>query len=45
MSNWDYAQETATEKWRKAMTLPQKIEIAGVNGNCLNLFNYPLKKC
>ena len=41
MSNWDYAQETPTEKWRSAMTLPRKLALQQVNGS-LELFNYPL---
>jgi len=27
MSNWEYGQETPTEKWRSAMTLPQKLTL------------------
>ena len=27
MSNWEYGQETPTEKWRSAMTLPQKVSL------------------
>jgi len=42
MSNWDYAQETPTEKWRSAMTLPRKLKLQAVNGT-VELFNYPLK--
>ncbi|WP_239985644.1 MULTISPECIES: glycoside hydrolase family 32 protein [Arenibacter] len=41
MSNWAYAQETPTEKWRSAMTLPTKLTLRQVNNN-LELFNYPL---
>ncbi|MEZ4969507.1 MAG: glycoside hydrolase family 32 protein [Flavobacteriaceae bacterium] len=41
MSNWAYAQETPTEKWRSAMTLPRKLTLRKVNGS-LELINYPL---
>ena len=27
MSNWDYARNTPTEKWRSAMTLPRKLSL------------------
>lgn len=27
MSNWEYGQETPTEKWRSAMTLPQQVSL------------------
>lgn len=27
MSNWDYATQTPTERWRSAMTLPREIEL------------------
>ena len=27
MSNWEYGQETPTEAWRSAMTLPRKLEL------------------
>ncbi len=27
MSNWDYARETPTEKWRSAMTLPRQLKL------------------
>mgnify|MGYP000049654006 CR=1 FL=1 len=42
MSNWTYARDTPTEKWRSAMTLPRKLTLHEVNGN-YELFNYPIK--
>lgn len=42
MSNWDYARDTPTEKWRSAMTLPRKLTMQKI-GNDYELFNYPLK--
>ncbi|MGB5821409.1 MAG: glycoside hydrolase family 32 protein [Saonia sp.] len=41
MSNWDYARDTPTEKWRSAMTLPRKLSLRPV-GNGYDLINYPL---
>lgn len=41
MSNWAYAQETPTEKWRSAMTLPRKLSLQQINDK-FELFNYPL---
>ncbi len=41
MSNWDYARDTPTEKWRSAMTVPRKLSLRKV-GNSYDLFNYPL---
>lgn len=42
MSNWAYAQETPTEKWRSAMTLPRKLGLHRINDR-FQLFSYPLK--
>ncbi len=42
MSNWDYARDTPTEKWRSAMTLPRKLSLQKT-GDSYELFNYPLK--
>jgi fructan beta-fructosidase len=42
MSNWAYAQETPTEKWRSAMTLPRKLALRSVNDS-IELINYPLE--
>lgn len=41
MSNWAYAQETPTEKWRSAMTLPRKLALRRINDS-IALINYPL---
>lgn len=32
MSNWQYAQEVPTEKWRSAMTIPRTLHIAQAGG-------------
>jgi len=42
MSNWAYAQETPTKKWRSAMTLPRQLSLRQVN-NSVELFAYPLE--
>ncbi|MEM9361733.1 MAG: glycoside hydrolase family 32 protein [Bacteroidota bacterium] len=42
MSNWDYARDTPTEKWRSAMTLPRNLSLRKVDED-LFLVNYPLK--
>jgi len=36
MSNWDYGQNTPTEKWRSAMTLPRKLELHDNDGYFLS---------
>lgn len=41
MSNWDYARDTPTEKWRSAMTVPRTLSLSNSNGK-YELFNYPL---
>ncbi len=41
MSNWDYARDTPTEKWRSAMTLPRKLSLRKINEEYI-LSNYPL---
>lgn len=42
MSNWDYARNTPTKKWRSAMTVPRKLSMRVVGKDYL-LTNYPLK--
>jgi fructan beta-fructosidase len=42
MSNWDYARETPTEKWRSASTVPRTLSLSKINGQ-YELLNYPLK--
>ena len=41
MSNWDYARNTPTEKWRSAMTVPRSLSLRQTGTN-VSLFNYPL---
>ena len=41
MSNWDYARNTPTEKWRSAMTVPRKLSLRKI-GERYELVNYPL---
>ncbi len=41
MSNWNYARDTPTEKWRSAMTLPRNLTLHSISGE-LVLKNYPL---
>lgn len=42
MSNWNYAQQTPTQKWRSAMTLSRKLSLREVDGQW-RLFNYPVE--
>lgn len=42
MSNWSYARDTPTEKWRSAMTLPRKLSLKKFEDD-YQLINYPLK--
>ena len=42
MSNWAYARDTPTEKWRSAMTTPRKLTLQKTNGE-YHLYNYPVK--
>lgn len=41
MSNWDYARDTPTEKWRSAMTVPRSLSLRTSNGKH-ELYHYPL---
>jgi len=41
MSNWAYAQDTPTKKWRSAMTIPRKLSLKKVDDD-YDLFNYPV---
>ena len=41
MSNWDYARDTPTEKWRSAMTVPRKLTLREIEDEVF-LMNYPL---
>ena len=40
MSNWFYAEQTPTTKWRSAMTLPRKLEL--YKDSTLYVSNYPV---
>jgi len=42
MSNWDYARDTPTEKWRSASTVPRSLSLSKINDQ-YELLNYPLK--
>ncbi|MCL6267643.1 glycoside hydrolase family 32 protein [Flagellimonas myxillae] len=42
MSNWDYARDTPTEKWRSAMTLPRNLSLRKI-GDDYWLANSPLE--
>lgn len=42
MSNWDYARDTPTEKWRSAMTIPRKLSLKQI-GDSYELLSYPLE--
>ena len=42
MSNWTYARDTPTEKWRSGMTLPRKLSLKKIAGD-YRLFNYPVE--
>ncbi|MBM1104704.1 glycoside hydrolase family 32 protein [Aurantibacter crassamenti] len=41
MSNWTYARDTPTEKWRSAMTLPRTLSLSKIDG-AYTLLNYPI---
>lgn len=41
MSNWDYARETPTEKWRGAMTVPRKLTLRNIEDEVF-LLTYPV---
>tara|TARA_R110002012_G_scaffold70013_1_gene180759 strand:+ start:376 stop:1893 length:1518 start_codon:yes stop_codon:yes gene_type:complete len=43
MSNWDYARDTPTKKWRSAMTVPRKLSLHKVADDYF-LANYPIDK-
>jgi len=43
MSNWDYARDTPTERWRSAMTLPRTLTLHKNADNSYVLKNYPIK--
>ncbi|MCL4115998.1 UNVERIFIED_CONTAM: hypothetical protein GTU68_054619 [Idotea baltica] len=41
MSNWSYARDTPTEKWRSAMTVPRRLTLEKFD-NGISLINYPI---
>ena len=41
MSNWAYARDTPTERWRSAMTVPRKLTLRKMGAD-IELFNYPV---
>ena len=43
MSNWQYAGQVPTEKWRNAMTIPKELALKQVNGKIL-LTSNPVKE-
>ncbi|HWZ04866.1 MAG TPA: glycoside hydrolase family 32 protein [Mucilaginibacter sp.] len=43
MSNWQYANQVPTEKWRNAMTIPKELALKKVNGKIL-LTSNPVKE-
>ncbi|MFD2099746.1 glycoside hydrolase family 32 protein [Flagellimonas iocasae] len=43
MSNWDYARDTPTQKWRSAMTLPRELSLHKVAED-YRLKSYPVKQ-
>ena len=43
MSNWQYANQVPTEKWRNAMTIPRELSLAQVNGD-VYLKSKPVKE-
>jgi fructan beta-fructosidase len=43
MSNWQYANQVPTVKWRNAMTIPRELSLKRVNGNLL-VASVPVKE-
>lgn len=43
MSNWQYAQNVPTARWRSAMTLPRSLHLTNENGD-LTLRSWPIKE-
>ena len=42
MSNWTYARDTPTQKWRSAMTIPRKLSLKKIS-DAYELVNYPIQ--
>jgi fructan beta-fructosidase len=43
MSNWEYANQVPTERWRNAMTIPRELSLQQVDGNIL-VASEPIKE-
>jgi fructan beta-fructosidase len=43
MSNWQYANQVPTEKWRNAMTIPRELALKQINGQ-IHLASEPVKE-
>lgn len=43
MSNWQYANQVPTEKWRNAMTIPRELDLKQINGE-LRVVSTPVKE-
>lgn len=43
MSNWQYAQQVPTEKWRSAMTLPRELTLHKISGDYY-IYSLPVKE-
>lgn len=43
MSNWEYAKQVPTEKWRSAMTIPRDLSLEEINGEYY-LRSFPVKE-
>lgn len=43
MSNWQYAQQVPTEKWRSAMTLPRELTLHKISGDYY-IYSSPVKE-
>ncbi len=44
MSNWNYARDTPTERWRSAMTLPRTLSLHKSSDSSFVIKNYPIKQ-
>ena len=42
MSNWNYARDTPTERWRSAMTIARKLSLRSIKDK-ITLVNYPVE--
>lgn len=44
MSNWQYAQEVPSKRWRSALTLPRSLNLHQINETFFSLSNYPVSE-